>query len=130
MENRIRVLISKVGLDGHDRGAKIVAQMLKDAGMEVVYLGRFQSPKGIMDAALQEGVDVIGLSYLSGGQLSYTPEILELKRKYQMDDVKVIIGGIFPKEEIPKLKEMGVDEVFMDSNVQSIVDYIRTHVKK
>ena len=130
MENRIRVLISKVGLDGHDRGAKIVAQMLKDAGMEVVYLGRFQSPKGIMDAALQEGVDVIGLSYLSGGQLSYTPEIMELKKKYQMDDVKLIIGGIFPKEEIPKLKEMGVDEVFMDSNVQSIVDYIRTHVKK
>jgi methylmalonyl-CoA mutase, C-terminal domain len=130
MENRIRVLISKVGLDGHDRGAKIVAQMLKDAGMEVVYLGRFQSPKGIMDAALQEGVDVIGLSYLSGGQLSYTPEIMELKKKYQMDDVKLIIGGIFPKEEIPKLKEMGVDEVFMDSNVQSIVDYIRTQVKK
>jgi len=130
MENKIRVLISKVGLDGHDRGAKIVAQMLKDAGMEVVYLGRFQSPKGIMDAALQEGVDVIGLSYLSGGQLSYTPEIMELKKKYQMDDVKLIIGGIFPREEIPKLKEMGVDEVFMDSNVQSIVDYIRDHVKK
>lgn len=129
-EQKIRVLISKVGLDGHDRGAKIVASVLRDAGMEVVYLGRFQTPDNIVRAAIEEDVDVIGLSCLSGVHLTHTPRVAELMRNNQMNDVLLIVGGIFPVQEIAQLKEAGVDEVFMGTLTTPIVDYIRSRCGK
>ena len=129
-EERIRVLISKVGLDGHDRGAKVVVSLLRDAGMEVVYLGRFQTAESIVNAALQEDVDVIGLSCLSGEHLTQTPKVVELMRSNHMDDVLLIVGGVFPAQEIAELKEAGVDEVFMGSLTGPIVDYIQDRCGK
>ncbi len=129
-EQKIRVLISKVGLDGHDRGAKIVASMLRDAGMEVIYLGRFQTPENIVRAAIEEDADVIGLSCLSGVHLTHTPKVVELMQDNQMDDVLLIVGGVFPVQEIAQLKEGGVDEVFMGSLTAPIVDYIRERCRK
>lgn len=128
-ERKIKVLISKVGLDGHDRGAKVVASLLREAGMEVVYLGRFQTPQNIVQAALEEDVDVIGLSCLSGGHLAHTPTVVKLMRKEKMDDVLLIVGGIFPREDIKTLREMGVHEVFLSSMVTSIVDYVKKNVR-
>ncbi len=128
-QRKIRVLISKVGLDGHDRGAKVVASLLREAGMEVVYLGRFQTPENIVHAALQEDVDVIGLSCLSGEHLSHTPKVVKLMRENKMDDVILIVGGVFPKEEIARLKETGVDEVFMGTMVGPVVNYIKENVR-
>jgi len=127
---KIRVLIAKPGLDGHDRGAKIVARALRDAGMEVIYTGLRQTPLQIVNAAIQEDVDVIGLSILSGAHLTLVKEIMDLIKKNNMEDVLVILGGIIPDIDIPKLKEMGVAEIFQPgTDTSTIVDYIRRYVK-
>jgi len=128
---KIKVIISKVGLDGHDRGAKVVASLLKEAGMEVVYLGMYQTPEGIVKAGIDEDADVIGVSYLSGEHLVFTPKIVEEMRKNDLDDVLFIAGGSFPPEDIPVMKEMGVDEVFRGGSLtDSIVSYIRENVRQ
>lgn len=128
---KIKVIISKVGLDGHDRGAKVVAFLLKEAGMEVVYLGMYQTPEGIVKAAIDEDADVIGVSYLSGEHLVFTPKIVEEMRKNDLDDVLFVAGGSFPPEDIPVMKEMGIDEVFRGGSLtDSIVSYIRENVRQ
>jgi methylmalonyl-CoA mutase C-terminal domain/subunit len=109
---RIRVLVAKPGLDGHDRGAKVVARALRDAGMEVIYTGLRQTPEMIAEAALQEDVDVVGLSVLSGAHMALTPRIMELLRANGQTHVKVFIGGIIPDEDLVRLKEMGVTGVY------------------
>lgn len=109
---KVRVLVAKPGLDGHDRGAKIVARALRDAGMEVIYTGLRQTPEMIVEAALQEDVDVVGVSILSGAHMALMPRIIELLRQNDMQDVMVLLGGIIPDEDVPKLKEMGVDAIF------------------
>ena len=130
-KRKIKVLVTKVGLDGHDRGAKVVATLLKEAGMEVIYLGMYQMPEGIVQAAADEDVDVIGLSYLSGEHLIFTPKIAEEMKKNDLDDVLLIAGGTFPPEDIPTLKDMGIDEVFRAGSLtQSIVKYIRENVRE
>ncbi|MBI4618896.1 MAG: cobalamin B12-binding domain-containing protein [Desulfobacterales bacterium] len=111
-ERKIKVLITKVGLDGHDRGAKVVSSLLKEAGMEVVYLGMFQTPENVVRAAIEEDVDVIGLSCLSGEHITFTPRIMKLLKEKRIDGVLFIIGGVIPLEDIPVLKDMGVNEVF------------------
>jgi methylmalonyl-CoA mutase, C-terminal domain len=111
-ERKIRVLIAKPGLDGHDRGAKVVARALRDAGMEVIYTGLRQTPEMIAEAALQEDVDVIGLSILSGAHMALVPRVLELLRGNNQENVKVFVGGIIPNDDIPRLKEMGVGGVY------------------
>jgi methylmalonyl-CoA mutase C-terminal domain/subunit len=108
----IRVLIAKPGLDGHDRGAKVVARALRDAGMEVIYTGLRQTPEMIVEAALQEDVDVVGLSILSGAHMTLFPKVLALLREHGMVDVIVVGGGIIPQDDVPALREMGVDAVF------------------
>ncbi len=128
-EKKIRVIIGKVSLDGHDRGAKVVARFLRDAGMEVIYLGSFNTPEKVVNAALQEDADVIGLSFLSGEHLTYTPIVAELMKESELDDVLLIIGGIFPQQDIPRLKELGASEVFIGgSSMASIVGYIESNV--
>lgn len=129
MTRKIRVLITKVGLDGHDRGARVVSALLREAGMEVIYLGTYQTPEMIVKAAIEEDVDIIGLSYLSGEELAHTPKIVRLMKENNIHDVLLLVGGIFPKEEIPTLKEMGVDEVFMGSLTPPIIEYIRNNVR-
>lgn len=109
---RIRVLIAKPGLDGHDRGAKVVARALRDAGMEVIYTGLRQTPEMIAESALQEDVDVVGLSVLSGAHMALVPRVLELLRAHGQSHVKVFVGGIIPDEDVPRLKEMGVAGVY------------------
>lgn len=111
-ERKIRVLVAKPGLDGHDRGAKIVAQALRDAGMEVIYTGLRQSPEMIAEAALQEDVDVVGLSILSGAHLTLAPRVIELLRANGQEDVLVFMGGIIPEEDVPALKAAGVRAVY------------------
>jgi len=111
-ERKIRVLVAKPGLDGHDRGAKVVARALRDAGMEVIYTGLRQTPEMIADAALQEDVDAVGLSILSGAHMALLPRILELLAANGQGDVKIFLGGIVPDEDVPKLKEMGVAGVY------------------
>jgi methylmalonyl-CoA mutase C-terminal domain/subunit len=128
-ERKIKILLAKVGLDGHDRGIRVLSVMLRDAGMEVIYPGLHQTPETLVGAAIEEDVDVIGISYLSGGELSQTPKIVQLMKDNTMDDVLLLVGGVFPKEEIPILKEMGVDEVFMGSSTQLIIDYIKRSAK-
>lgn len=130
-KEKIKVIVSKVGLDGHDRGAKVVASLLKEAGMEVVYLGLYQSPEGIIKAAIDEDADVIGVSCLSGEHLVYTPKIVEAMRSNGLDDVLLVVGGSFPPEDIPLMKELGVDEVFRGGSLtKSIVDYITASVRQ
>ena len=125
-EQKIRVLIAKPGLDGHDRGAKVIARALRDAGMEVIYTGLRQTPEMIVEAALQEDVDIIGLSILSGAHMAIAPRILELMHQNDLDDVKVVIGGIIPDEDIPELQEMGVSGVFgPGANTDVIIQHIR-----
>jgi len=127
----IRVLIAKLGLDGHDRGALVVARALRDAGMEVIYTGLRQTPEMVADAALQEDVDVVGLSILSGAHLVLLPRTVDLLRKYGLGDVLVIAGGIIPDEDVPVLRERGVHAVFgPGSSTQEIVNFIREHVRK
>lgn len=129
-QRKIRVIISKVGLDGHDRGSKVVAALLREAGMEVVYLGMYQTPEGIVQAAIDEDVDVIGVSYLSGEHLVYTPKIVEEMKKNSLDDVLFLVGGSFPPEDIPVMKEMGADEVFRGGSLtDSFVNYISQKVR-
>jgi methylmalonyl-CoA mutase, C-terminal domain len=127
MTNRkIRVLVAKPGLDGHDRGAKIIARALRDAGMEVIYTGLRQTPEMIATAALQEDVDAVGISILSGAHNTLCPRIIKLLRESGMDDTLVLVGGIVPQEDIPKLKEIGVSEVFLPgTSTEEIVDFIR-----
>ena len=126
----IRVLVAKPGLDGHDRGAKVIARALRDAGMEVVYTGLRQTPEMIVDAALEEDVQVIGLSILSGAHKAVVPRVLELLERKGMKDVKVVVGGIVPDEDAEALRQQGVAAVFQPgaSTVQ-IVDFIRGHVR-
>ncbi len=129
-ERKIRVVVAKPGLDGHDRGAKIVARALRDAGMEVIYTGLRQTPEQITAAALQEDVDAIGISILSGAHNTILPRICELLRQQSMSDVLVVAGGIIPDEDIPALKKAGVAEVFQPgASTQEIVAFIRSHVK-
>ncbi|WP_457637208.1 cobalamin B12-binding domain-containing protein [Oceanithermus sp.] len=126
MERRIRVLIAKPGLDGHDRGAKVVARALRDAGMEVIYTGLRQTPEMIVSAALQEDVDAVGLSVLSGAHMHYFKEVKRLLEEQGAGDVLLFGGGIIPDEDVPKLKEMGVAEVFgPGSPTSEIVEFIR-----
>jgi len=129
-ERKIRVLIAKPGLDGHDRGAKIIARALRDAGMEVIYTGLRQTPEMIASAAEQEDVDVIGLSILSGAHNTICPELMNLLHAKRMDDVTVVLGGIIPEADIPGLKKDGIAEVFLPgTSTQEIVDFVRTHVR-
>lgn len=128
-EGKIKVLVAKPGLDGHDRGAKVVARALRDAGMEVVYTGIRQTPEQIVEAAIQEDVDVIGLSILSGAHMHLLPRIMELLREKRAD-VLVICGGITPKEDVSQLKEMGVREVFgPGARTDEIVKFIKNNVR-
>jgi methylmalonyl-CoA mutase C-terminal domain/subunit len=128
-DRKIRVLIAKPGLDGHDRGAKIIARALRDAGMEVIYTGLRQTPEMIASAAVQEDVDVIGLSILSGAHNTLCPRLMELLREKGMTDVTVLIGGIIPEADIPALKKAGIAEIFLPgTTTQSIVDFIRSRI--
>jgi methylmalonyl-CoA mutase C-terminal domain/subunit len=125
MTEKIRVLIAKPGLDGHDRGAKVVARALRDAGMEVIYAGLRQSPEMIAEAALQEDVDVVGLSILSGAHMELVPRVLNLLHTQGQEHVQIVLGGIVPDEDIPRLKALGVVEVFgPGTNTQSIVEAV------
>jgi methylmalonyl-CoA mutase C-terminal domain/subunit len=126
LEKRIRVLIAKPGLDGHDRGAKIIARALRDAGMEVIYTGLRQTPEMIASAAVQEDVDVIGLSILSGAHNTLVPQLLDLLRQKGMSEVTVLLGGTIPEADIPVLKKAGVAEIFLPGTpTQNIVDFVR-----
>lgn len=125
-EKRIRVLVAKPGLDGHDRGAKVIAQALRDGGMEVVYTGLRQTPEQIVSAALQEDVDVVGMSILSGAHGTLFPEVVNLLREKGAGDVLVVGGGIIPEEDIPALKEAGVAEIFGPGTpLENVVKYIK-----
>jgi len=125
-DERIRVLLAKPGLDGHDRGVKVIARALRDAGMEVIYTGLRQTPEQVVAAAVQEDVDAIGLSILSGAHMTLFPRIVDLARQEGLDDVVIFGGGIIPDEDIPRLKELGVSEVFTPgARMQEIIDFIR-----
>jgi methylmalonyl-CoA mutase C-terminal domain/subunit len=126
---KIRVLIAKPGLDGHDRGAKVVAQALRDAGFEVIYTGIRQTPQMIAEAALQEDVDVVGLSILSGAHMTLCPKVVELLRNQGQGEVPVLIGGIIPAEDVELLKQAGIAAVFGPGAPTGVIaDFIRTHV--
>ena len=125
-EEKIRVLVAKPGLDGHDRGAKVIARALRDAGMEVIYTGLRQTPEMVAEAALQEDVNVVGLSILSGAHMALVPRILELMQANGQGDVKVFIGGIIPDEDVPKLRDAGVTGVYgPGASTQTIIDDIQ-----
>ena len=127
---RIRVVIAKPGLDGHDRGAKVIARALRDAGMEVIYTGLRQTPEQIAAAALQEDADVIGLSILSGAHLPVSERLMALLREQGMDDVLVVIGGIIPAQDVPRLEAIGVRGIILPGTpMAAIVDHIRAHVR-
>ena len=127
---KLRVVIAKPGLDGHDRGAKVIARALRDAGMEVIYTGLRQTPEQIASAALQEDADVIGLSILSGAHNHIAPRLMELLKEKGLDDVLVVIGGIIPDVDIPRLKAIGVRGVFLPGTpMQQIVDFINANVR-
>jgi len=126
----VRVVIAKPGLDGHDRGAKVIARALRDAGMEVIYTGLRQTPEQIVAAALQEDADVIGLSILSGAHMHICPRIIELLRERSMTDVLVVVGGIIPDVDIPKLNEIGITGIFLPGTpMQTIVEFITRHAR-
>jgi methylmalonyl-CoA mutase C-terminal domain/subunit len=127
---KTRVVIAKPGLDGHDRGAKVIARALRDAGMEVIYTGLRQTPEQIASAALQEDADVIGLSILSGAHNHIAPRLMDLLKQKGLDDVLVVIGGIIPDVDVPKLKEIGVKGIFLPGTpMQEIVDFINAHAR-
>jgi methylmalonyl-CoA mutase C-terminal domain/subunit len=127
---KLRVVIAKPGLDGHDRGAKVIARALRDAGMEVIYTGLRQTPEMIASAALQEDADVIGLSILSGAHNHIAPRLMQLLHEKGLDDVLVVIGGIIPDIDIPKLKEIGVRGIFLPGTpMQEIIDFINTSAR-
>ncbi len=122
----IRVLVAKPGLDGHDRGAKIIARALRDAGMEIIYTGLRQTPEQIVNAALQEDVEFIGLSILSGAHTAIVPKVMELLKQKEMDDVQVVLGGIIPDEDVAEMKRLGVAAVFQPgTSLESIIRFIR-----
>lgn len=129
-ERKIRVLVAKPGLDGHDRGAKVIARALRDAGMEVIYTGLRQTPEMIASAALQEDVDAVGISILSGAHNTLCPRIIDLMRENGMDDTLVFVGGIIPQEDIAGLKEKGVFEVFLPgTSTEDVVKILRENVR-
>lgn len=128
-ERTLRILVAKPGLDGHDRGAKIIARALRDAGMEVIYTGLHQTPEMIVNAAIQEDVDAIGMSIMSGAHMTLFPAVIELLKEQKALDIRVFGGGIIPDDDIPKLKGMGVTEIFTPgSSTQDIVQWIRTNI--
>lgn len=131
MNEKIRVLVAKPGLDGHDRGAKVIARAFRDAGFEVIYTGLRQTPEQVVHAALQEDVDVVGISVLSGAHMTLCPRIMELIKKESLDDVLVVVGGIIPDQDISKLKDLGVSEIFQPgASTEDIINYIRANVRK
>lgn len=130
MDRKIRVLIAKPGLDGHDRGAKVIARALRDAGMEVIYTGIRQTPEQIANAAIQEDVDVVGLSSLSGAHNHLFPKVVQIFKKKGAEDILVIGGGIIPVDDIPGLKEYGITEIFQPgASTEDIIKYIREKIK-
>jgi methylmalonyl-CoA mutase C-terminal domain/subunit len=130
VRHRPRVVIAKPGLDGHDRGAKVIARALRDAGMEVIYTGLRQTPEQIVAAALQEDADVVGLSILSGAHMHICPRLMELLKEKGLDHVTVLVGGIIPDVDVPKLQAMGIKGVFLPgSPMQQIIDFIRGQVQ-
>jgi methylmalonyl-CoA mutase C-terminal domain/subunit len=129
MAHRIRVVVAKVGLDGHDRGAKVVARALRDAGMEVIYTGLHQTPEQIVATAIQEDAQAMGVSILSGAHMTLIPRVLELLREQGGEDIMVLVGGTIPERDIAALKEQGVSEVFTPGvPTTAIVDFLRAHV--
>ncbi len=131
MERKIRVLIAKAGLDGHDRGAKVVAAALRDAGMEVIYSGLRKTPEMIVEAALQEDVDVVGISLLSGAHMTIFPKVLQLMKQKGLDDVLLFGGGIIPEKDIQELKKLGVGELFTPgASTLDIISYVRAQVEQ
>ena len=127
---KLRVVIAKPGLDGHDRGAKVIARALRDAGMEVIYTGLRQTPEQIVGAALQEDADVVGLSILSGAHMHICPRVMELLREKGLDDVIVVVGGIIPDLDVPRLKEAGISGVFLPGTpMQDIIDFINANAR-
>lgn len=131
MSKPIRVLVAKPGLDGHDRGAKLIARALRDAGMEVIYTGLRQTPEQIVAAAIQEDVDCVGVSILSGAHNYLLPRIVELLREQGVEDLLIVGGGVIPDEDIPNLKAAGIDEVFTPgTSTTTIIDYIKNKVKR
>ncbi|MEY8303290.1 cobalamin B12-binding domain-containing protein [Anaerosalibacter bizertensis] len=131
MDMPIRVLVAKPGLDGHDRGAKVIARSLRDAGMEVIYTGLRQTPEQIVAAAIQEDVDVVAMSILSGAHNHLFPKVVNLLKEEGADDLLIIGGGVIPEDDIPKLKEAGVEEIFTPgTSTKDVVNYIKEHVKR
>ncbi|HHV26539.1 cobalamin B12-binding domain-containing protein [Anaerosalibacter bizertensis] len=131
MDMPIRVLVAKPGLDGHDRGAKVIARSLRDAGMEVIYTGLRQTPEQIVAAAIQEDVDVVAMSILSGAHNHLFPKVVSLLKEEGADDLLIIGGGVIPEDDIPKLKEAGVEEIFTPgTSTKDVVNYIKEHVKR
>jgi methylmalonyl-CoA mutase C-terminal domain/subunit len=129
MDRKLRIMVAKPGLDGHDRGAKIIARALRDAGVEVIYTGLHQTPEMIAAAAMQEDVDAVGLSIMSGAHMTLFPAVLDSLKKEGLSDAVVFGGGIIPDEDIPRLKAMGVAEVFTPgASTQTIVEWVRAHV--
>jgi methylmalonyl-CoA mutase C-terminal domain/subunit len=129
-ERKLRILVAKPGLDGHDRGARVVARAFRDAGFEVIYTGCHQTPEQIVSAAIQEDVDLVGLSILSGAHTYSFPRILEILRENDADDITVIGGGIFPLEDITKLKEIGIKEIFEPgAKLKDITEWVRANIK-
>jgi methylmalonyl-CoA mutase C-terminal domain/subunit len=128
-ERRLRILVAKPGLDGHDRGAKIIARALRDAGFEVIYTGLHQTPEMIAEAAAQEDVDAIGLSILSGAHMTLFPAVMNLLKQKAIDDIAVFGGGIVPPEDIPQLKKLGVREIFTPgASTEDIINWVRTNI--
>jgi methylmalonyl-CoA mutase, C-terminal domain len=128
-ERKIRVVVAKPGLDGHDRGAKIIARALRDAGMEVIYTGLHQTPEQIVETAIQEDADAVGLSILSGAHMTLVPKVVALLRGQEAGDIVVVVGGTIPGDDIPELKELGVAEVFTPgAPTQRIIDFIRESI--
>ncbi len=129
-ERNLRIIVAKPGLDGHDRGAKIIARALRDAGFEVIYTGLHQTPEMIAAAAIQEDVDAVGLSIMSGAHMTLFPAVIDLLREKGAKDVAVFGGGIIPQDDVPKLKERGVAEVFLPgSSTQTIIEWIRKNIR-
>ncbi|HZX96299.1 MAG TPA: cobalamin B12-binding domain-containing protein [Myxococcales bacterium] len=121
MAQPIRVLVAKVGLDGHDRGAKVVARVLRDAGMEVVYTGLHRTPEQVVSAAVQEDVDVIGISLLSGAHMTLVPRLLDLLKQQEAEDIAVVVGGVIPDEDVPELKKLGAADVFLQDTTPDVI---------
>ncbi|MFZ0975502.1 MAG: cobalamin B12-binding domain-containing protein [Solirubrobacteraceae bacterium] len=129
-EKKIRVVVAKPGLDGHDRGAKIIARALRDAGMEVIYTGLHQTPEQIVETVIQEDADAVGLSILSGAHMTLVPRVMQLLKEQGVDDVVVTLGGTIPSDDVKELKELGVAEVFTPgASTQQAVDFIRSAVR-